>query len=785
MDLIKLKESLQHVWAKSSDSPGLPGLSLLQHTEEVVCQMGQFIQLYQTELKQLDRIDITRVLLYGALIHDFGKIHPKFQEMLRGKGKFEYRHEILSLGFLDYLDIPLEEKPYVVAAVGLHHKNWMDIANRVDITKKTPGYYHRRYTVEKIIPIRELLEGLEPSFTNGLLHVLQNADEFFHKVIGIKTNTYSFVKGTLNAKSIYKQLTVLDKLISTFETGDSFSRKVNRIPCHMATIVRGLTLSADHLASLEAMPLLQGFSSEQEVLVALGLQYKTLHPHQKRLMDSPTSLIMVAPTGSGKTEAALLWAGAVRKVKKTKGRFYFILPYRASMNTMVIRLQKSFGDKSAVVLHGKTLIQHYREHMEQGYSPEEARKFAKRKESLARLNTTPIRVCSPYQLVKTFFAPKGYEAMLSSVWGAQLVIDEIHAYDRELTAMTLASVKFMKEVMGAECLFMSATMPSYLKEFIQKYFCLEEPLRPPADWLNAKIRHRLELLHDHCMSDSSIQRIKEATKLGSVLVVVNKVDKAINLTKALEKEGVADIVLLHSRFTAKDRICKEANLDPIKGRVLVATQVVEVSLDIDYDTIFTELAPLESLLQRFGRVNRKGRRNQYSVVHVFTKFDKSDMVAYRPYDKEHLIKVREVLHEFLEANPTGLIKEIEIQTLLDKSYPESLRQEVLKSLEEKMVSFYKSFVSYLLPLGVQDSRTVKQLREQWDNLFEGEELLPEKYLQDALAAPNSLEMAQYLIPVSGKLIKSIQKGNKVWFDDTIKKFVTDCEYSPTYGLIIS
>ncbi|MCL5290440.1 MAG: CRISPR-associated helicase Cas3' [Bacillota bacterium] len=782
MELDSIDDALKDIWAKSSDSPGLPGLSLLQHTEEVVRQMGQFILLYQTELGQLSQVDMSRILLYGALLHDFGKIHPGFQKMLHRKGKFGHRHEVLSVGFLDFLEVPAEEKPYLVTAVALHHKDWMEIT-KPSIGK--PCYFHPRYPAERIKPIQELLEGLELLHINGLLLLLQNANVYFQQVAGIKITPYPFVKGSLTAGSIYRQLAELNKLAGSLTTGNIPHRKVNRLLCHMATVARGLAVSADHLASSEGMSLQHGFASPEEVLAALGFQYETLHPHQARLANTPASLIMVSPTGSGKTEAALLWAGAVRKAKNTKGRLYFILPYRASMNAMKLRLEKHFGETSTAVIHGKTLIQHYQEHMEQGYTPDEARQRAKHKESLARLNTTPIRVCSPYQLVKTFFAPKGYEALLSSVWGAQLVMDEIHAYEHELTAMTLSAAKFMKEVMGAECLFMSATMPSYLKELLQRHFSLKEPLYPPVEWLKAKIRHRLELIPDHSMASESIQRIKKEAERGSVLVVVNKVNKAINLAKELEKEGMADVVLLHGRFSARDRINKEANLGPRKDRILVATQVVEVSLDIDYDTIFTEMAPLESLLQRFGRVNRKGQRSQHSVVHVFTEFEKSDQVAYKPYEKEHLLKVREVLHNFLICNPSGLISETQIQTLLDQSYPEDIKQELLRSIEDKINSFYHNFVQGLLPLGVQDSTTIRELREQWDNLFDGEELLPEQYLSDALNAPNTLEAAQYLIPVSGVLVKQLAKQNRVWFDEALQKFVTNCEYSPTYGLVIS
>ncbi|GAB6181346.1 CRISPR-associated helicase/endonuclease Cas3 [Desulfotomaculum defluvii] len=769
------ENALSDVWAKTKDSSGTrEGLSLVQHTKNVTMQMGQFVSLYQTELKQVTEINLTRILMYGALMHDFGKIHSGFQDMLKKGIKFGHRHEVLSLTFLELLNIPPEEKPYLAVAIALHHKDWRDL------TLRSPSYFLPNLPVDEIKTITELMDGLQQDHVQGLYILLQNAERYFIDWAGIIISPYQVKDTVLKPESIYKNLCAIHDLTSSFIVGKGFNRKINRKVCYYATMIRGLILSADHLASAKAMKLDQGFVSAEEVLKGLKRSNELLYDHQKKLSQSTGSQILIAPTGSGKTEAALLWAGSIRQNKNTRGRLFFLLPYRASINAIVRRLQRDFGEDSTAAIHGKTLVQCYQILMERGYRPYEAQRAARQQESLIRLNTTPIRVCTPYQLLRTFFSPKGFEALLCLVLGGQLVFDEIHAYDPEVVAMTLVAAKFMKDVMAAECLFMSATMPSHLTDLLKKEFDIEKPVLPPIK--GYKTRHRMKLLNDTILDEETVERIAEAAKNGSVLVVANRISRAILLDKKLRTVGLTNITLIHGRFCPEDRTKKEATLLSEPGKVLIATQVVEVSLDIDYDTIFTELAPLESLIQRFGRVNRKGWK-QPVIVNVFTKFNE-DYRPYSPYSQEHLEHVLIVLKEFFKGKPTGELDEDTIQKMLDQSYPQSLKQELLIKISQKMEEFDRYFINELIPLGVNDICTINRLRESWDDLFDGKELLPDIYLEKAIQAETPLDVANYLVTVSNSQFNGLKLEKRVWWNEDIKQYITNCEYNHEYGLII-
>ena len=138
------------------------------------------------------------------------------------------------------------------------------------------------------------------------------------------------------------------------------------------------------------------------------------------------------------------------------------------------------------------------------------------------------------------------------------------------------------------------------------------------------------MLHDgELLGDSGLAKVIEDAKAGrSVLVVCNLVDHAQEAYDRIRDElNEANIrtELLHGRFNMRDRSKKEQIIRDATGStsdarcpiVLVATQAVEVSLDIDLDTIYTEPAPLEALVQRFGRINRRRKQRDLAPVHVY------------------------------------------------------------------------------------------------------------------------------------------------------------------------
>jgi CRISPR-associated endonuclease/helicase Cas3 len=123
-------------------------------------------------------------------------------------------------------------------------------------------------------------------------------------------------------------------------------------------------------------------------------------------------------------------------------------------------------------------------------------------------------------------------------------------------------------------------------------------------------------------------------------------------------------LLLHGAFTGKDRSEKEKNLMQKDIRLLVGTQAIEISLDIDYDVIYSEPAPVDALIQRFGRVNRK-REKEICECIVFKQYNHADEYI---YNTEILKKTIAVLSK-IEKQDGGIINEGTLQSIIDEVYP--------------------------------------------------------------------------------------------------------------------
>ncbi|WP_422126435.1 type I-G CRISPR-associated helicase/endonuclease Cas3g [Thioalkalivibrio sulfidiphilus] len=153
------------------------------------------------------------------------------------------------------------------------------------------------------------------------------------------------------------------------------------------------------------------------------------------------------------------------------------------------------------------------------------------------------------------------------------------------------------------------------------------------------------------------ERVIQAHVPGTTtLVVLNTVERAQGLARALkERTEDRDPLLVHARFRARERRLLEQALGtqvPPEGRIVVATQAVEAGVDMTSRTLFTELAPWSSMVQRFGRCNRYGEYNGDGGARIYW-IDLDDAVSV-PYDAEQLAPSRERLRALTSASPVDL-----------------------------------------------------------------------------------------------------------------------------------
>jgi CRISPR-associated endonuclease/helicase Cas3 len=737
-----LAARMSHLQAKSGD-----GSPLLNHLCDVCGQASQFLAIYRPEWPPEPEASLHRVLAYASLMHDFGKVHPRFQAALQPNGpRFRNRHEVLSLAFLAWLDLPAAEFRWIAASIATHHRGWHELRDRF-----------MGDTTSEDTDLGKLSTGI-PTVDAALLHeILRHAQEIFAYVGWSSFEPYpllDFVDLDYGA-SISRAFSQVDCLMQAIKAGGERRRpgapqSRDWRPILAAIHARGWLLTSDHLASFQVNEIRSAIRARS----AVDDMYPDFiwKPHQMAVGEYRGSALLIAPTGSGKTEAALRWA-ARQAESGTHGRLCILLPYQTSLNAMQKRLIERLDSTSSAhperwnqtvsLLHGRSARYLYESFLKLDYAPSEAQKSAKDQNELARLFAAPLAVSTVFSVIRLLFATRGPERLMVAFSGARIVVDEIHAYAPEVTALTLAALVFLKRHLGAQVLFMSATVPDHLKRVLASSMgILPVPEQPP--WA-PNARHRLTLLPFDSQSEDAIRLIIEASRRGSVLVVVNQVRRAIQLWDRLRQDVRSH--LLHSRYHFADRAAIESRIQPQSGVVLVATQAVEVSLDLDFDACFSEMAPIESVVQRFGRCNRRGLHAP-SPVFVFLKFPEG-VRPHLPYSAEHLIAVANVLKEFCQQDETELTDSA-VDVLLNRSYPADLKVQLEQQIREKAELLQKLFVDDWKPFGLESSKEREALEEQWASLFDGNEVLPEVLIPDARAQGSWLGAARYLVPIAGR-----------------------------------
>lgn len=691
---------------------------------------------------------IKQDLRLALAFHDTGKAASGFQRSLEKDAvPWGHRHEILSAAFASALGM----KEEILLAIITHHR-----------TLPSSGIVLERSG----LPAEEIpwMQDANSEIWYSLAQQWEeNKQAFKQEWLEICRELQNNGLSTVRAVAKYQPL---DK------SWLRRNRQVSKIPFerrHYAALLRGLLISSDHIASnsrldiskIPKIPILSQYLSRQ-ALNARNFQVLT------GKIDG--NAVLRAPTGSGKTLAALLWAA---RNQKRNGRLFYVLPNIASINAMFMRLANDFGEKNVGVLHSRvaSYIYSLRERNDDIISRKAEQAKAWNRSSLAREIWYPIRVCTPHQILRFMLQGRGWEAMLSEFPNSCFVFDEIHAYDPVITGLTLATVKHLSSH-NASCLFMSATMPLFLRKLIDTEVNAIQFVQPDSsdssdrEIMNQR-RHRIELIDDDIISNLDYIK-REAEKASSTLIVCNHVlSSQIVYEELCRLFGKNDVVLLHSRFNRRDRNGIEKLLQKSLPKVLVSTQVVEVSLDIDFEQGFTEPAPIDALVQRLGRINRYGKRPPANV-RVFRK----QLETHNIYDKK---LVQRSLDELMSL--PAIVGENELIDSADRVYANGYDEEneilFQEALNHRLI---KDFQANLIA-GIH-REWVQDVIEKLDGTIE---ILPVSLLseyRDYEERGLKIEADDLLVPVR---LRSVFKVRE-YIDFSDEPWRTNMSYSKEKGL---
>ncbi len=384
------------------------------------------------------------------------------------------------------------------------------------------------------------------------------------------------------------------------------------------------------------------------------------YPYQLRVADRLSaggSVLLSAPTGAGKTWAALLgFLVGYQTGSPHADRVLYALPLRS----LATGLHRSTGEACERV-------------MDWGPNGRPSFTIQTGEEKEDPFFTGDVVFATIDQLLAGYLQiPLSLPARLANInagalVGSLVVLDEVHLLD---PARSLATVMEMgRRLRGlAQFLLMTATLSRPAREALADFFgaalegpTVEELAAMPAQAGKERRYHwRPETL--------TAEAVLERHDGGRSLVICNTVQRAQELFGELAKlkQGETKVFLLHSRFLPQDRKAGEDILAPYFGpgaaftdTILVATQVVEAGLDISAENLHTELCPANALVQRAGRCARFASRNKGDVCVYELPPNRNGGRVYLPYEEWEIDATRNALAEF-DGEILGFAKEQEL-----------------------------------------------------------------------------------------------------------------------------
>lgn len=381
---------------------------------------------------------------------------------------------------------------------------------------------------------------------------------------------------------------------------------------------------------------------------------------QQKIVDEagktqlPALLILESPTGSGKTEAALYAADTWLQAQRGSG-LYIAMPTQATSNQMYERVTKFLRQRypeetlNLHLVHGGALLEDKKPVEAQGISDDDDQNNAEggiRAEAwfLPRKRTllAPFGVGTVDQTLMSVLQTRHFFVRMFGLQNKVVVFDEVHAYDTYMSELFKRLLAWLRQI-GVSVILLSATLPEQTRrDLTAAYLGPDEVDVPPAEYprltiasaagvqsisLETPSSRTVQLKQCDADPKTIIENLRAAVLQGGCAAVIcNRVARAQELYKEIQAAGLVpaeDLILFHARFPFvwREEIEREVlgkfgkgenggkNPNRPKKSIVVATQVIEQSLDLDFDFMISDLAPMDLLIQRAGRLHRHSQND--------------------------------------------------------------------------------------------------------------------------------------------------------------------------------
>lgn len=689
-----------HFWAKTT-SEGNPGISVYDHMVNVGC-VARAITEALPEIPQRFNLDPSLVAAFAAL-HDLGKISPGFQskceawlienrlvetarnscwdtEMEPDHGKVSHA---AIMPFLMERGLSRKTAKFISCVLGGHHgrltppndrgyhsnKKILETSSGIDWQAERMSAAHRIWDYFAPHDPNSEIEESSPSlwWIAGLVSVADwiGSDERFFPPERFNLDADPYV---VAIEALKKIGFFLPGLIQNLSFEDIFNFSPN------------------------------------------DMQTKAL-----ATISGPGVYVIEAPMGMGKTEAALGAAYQLMKSGKASG-MYFALPTQATSNRIHLRVNEFLQhiapeSPASRLIHGNSWLMDINASIFpvgtlSQYPPEQDARFGQTWFSSSKRSLIAhFGVGTVDQALLGVVAAKHFFVRHFALAGKVVIIDEVHSYDL-YTGTLINNLITTLERLGCTVIILSATLTGKRREQITScptagdneedipYPLItgrkeKEPILPASATPPASKNFSVDFLN---RDQACLEAITLAEKGGSVLWICNTVDDAQSQYQQIKEQATETfpIGLLHSRFPFwqrerlevewMERFGKTGNTRC--GSILISTQVVEQSVDLDADLLITELAPTDMLLQRMGRLWRheRGKRpvtlpkiciiKEEKSLETFRKMTPQEIMqtlgrkafVYAPYILLRSLEVWQAAYQKTITIPTN------IRSLLKKTY---------------------------------------------------------------------------------------------------------------------
>ena len=616
-------------------------ISIKEHTQMV---LDSYYELLKLKNKYFND-ELNKIIETSIKYHDIGKVNDIFQEKMRR----HYNNDgEIPHGYLSALTIRLKDLDPSIK----EFKHFKTIINAV--------YYHHR---RNIYNEKEIEDFAKNHFEKQLEYYLGNRYQ------GVRYDNLN----RIYTRDLSSPITKLEEWIE-FVT------------------VKGILNRCDWSASGN---LAIEIEAEQSMKDNILKRFNPNNVQQFMMEHNNENVAIIASTGAGKTEAALLW------LDDEKG--FFTLPMKVSANAIYQRIKDHYllpvnNQEKVAILHGDCYKLYDKNGDNDLSNYHNARNLA-----------YPLTVCTIDQIFKFAYKALGTEHLLATLKYSKVIIDELQAYSPDMLATIITALKYIHKI-GGKFAIITATLPQFILD--ELLTCNIKYKRFIGDIDN---RHKIMIHEEDILND--LNNILNDAKTKKVLVICNTVNSAQKLyTKLLDFDNDIEIHLLHSRYTKKHRQILENDVIEFsrsnRTGICISTQIVEASLDIDFDILYTYLSSIDSLIQRMGRVYRKRvNTKQINNVHIYTFKDGIGCV----YDKTIYERSLDVLKDYHNK----MFLEAEKISCMDMVYD---RKELEKTKYMKVYNEKMQYLNNLVALQVEKNEVDSKFRN-----INGIHILPERF----------------------------------------------------------